>query len=342
LVKEIEKEQYQQFWKKNNGSPLQSWDWGEVKKETWEVMRLGVFEDEKLVAVANVFIRILPFSVIMKMLGATRFAYIPRGICVKSCGKYPGIMRELTNHFSILEVAFILIDPDLRFDTEEWNDSMQKAFESNGWGIGGMTIDPNQTNIVKLQKTEEELLKAMKPKWRRNIKKAIRQGVTVKEVSDDSAIDSFYSVMQLVVQNTDFKIREKAYFERIWRELKPDELVKIFVAEYKGEVVSSYLVLINDYAAYEIYGGATKKGRDVEASYLLKWEIMKKMKAEEKKYYDHWGVAPKEDSNHPLSGISYFKSGFGGRYVQLLPQYVKVFNRKVYSLYTLGKRFIKH
>ena len=79
------------------------------------------------------------------------------------------------------------------------------------------------------------------------------------------------------------------------------------------------------------------KGRDYETSFLLKWDIIRKMRDEGKVYYDQWGVAPKDSESHPLKGISYFKSGFGGRYVEFLPQYGKVYNKLGYWIYKLSK-----
>lgn len=335
MIKEIGKSQYMQFWKEHNGSCLQSWQWGEVKSATWNVFRYGVFEDEEIVCVVSVLVKPFPYSGVTKLFGLHNFAYIPRGFPIRDVKYFKLALDAVLAVMQKQGVAFILIDPENNFLIKGWNEQFKAALEAGSWKPAAVSIEPNQTDVVDIAKSEEEMLTAMKPKWRRNIKKATRDGVKVNEVTGHENIEKFYKPIASVEQYTSFKARDVEYFKKIWDEMSEDQLVRVFVAEYENEVVASYMVLTNDKVAFEIYGGATRKGRDVEASYLLKWEIMKKMSEEGRKYYDHWGVAPKDDADHPLVGISYFKSGFGGKYVEFLPQYVKVFNKIGYWLYRL-------
>lgn len=339
MIKPIPKDEYYEAWRRFNGSPLQSWQWGELKSETWEVERLGVFQKEELLSVITIFMRKFPLSALTKVLGFEYMAYIPRGIAIQGIKYFPKVIKELSEYIRKKRVGFVLLDPEKDLLIEGWNKEFKKALKSEGWRVAGTSIEPNQTNVVRIDKEDEKLFAAMKPKWRRNIKKAIRHGVEVRESCDSRAVDEFYSVISEVAKHTDFKIRSKEYFKKMWEVLSQDGLIRIFIATSGEEIISTYLVLVTDNAAYEVYGGATKKGRDLEASYLLKREIMRAMKAGGRKFYDHWGVAPKDSDRHPLSGISYFKSGFGGKYVQLLPQYVKVLNPFAYLGYkVLGRR----
>jgi peptidoglycan pentaglycine glycine transferase (the first glycine) len=339
MLKEIPKDEYHEAWRRLNGSPLQSWQWGELKSETWEVERLGIFDKEELISVVTIFLRAFPLSALTRILGFKYLAYIPRGLAIQSVKYFSKVLKELTEYLQEKKVAFILLDPEKDLLIKGWNKEFEKALKAEGWKVAGTSIEPNQTNVIRISKSEEKLFAAMKPKWRRNIKKAKRHGIEIRESCDRHAVDEFYSVISEVAESTNFKIRSKEYFRKMWDVLSQDGLIRIFVATSGEEVVSTYLILVTDHVACEIYGGSTKKGRDLEASYLLKWEIMRAMKAGGRKFYDHWGVAPKDSDNHPLSGISYFKSGFGGKYVQFLPQYVKVFNPLAYLGYKLfGRR----
>jgi lipid II:glycine glycyltransferase (peptidoglycan interpeptide bridge formation enzyme) len=48
---------------------------------------------------------------------------------------------------------------------------------------------------------------------------------------------------------------------------------------------------------------------------------MKYAKAHGKKYFDLYGIAPTDDPNHPWSGVTQFKSRFGGEVVHYNPTY---------------------
>lgn len=339
MIKELSKDEYHDAWHRLNASPLQAWQWGELKKETWEVERLGVYDKEVLISIGTVFLRKFPFSALTKIFGFEKLAYIPRGIAVQDVKYFKQILEELGNYLKGKKVAFILLDPDRDFLIRNWNREFEDSLKAEGWRVAGTSIEPNQTDVLRIDKDDEDLLSAMKPKWRRNIKKAQRDGVKIGEVCDRDAVDKFYSVIKDVEKNTKFKVRKKRYFRKMWDVLSQEGLIRIFVATYKDEVIASYLVLVTDTAAFEIYGGAASRGRDLEASYLLKWEIIRIMRTGGRKFYDHWGVAPKDSDKHSLSGISYFKNGFGGKYVQFLPQYVKVFKTLAYCGYRLfGRR----
>jgi len=338
MIKQISKREYINFWRRNNGSCLQSWAWGQFKSYAWRVERLGIFAGEKLISVVSVHIRKLPFSSLIKLSGITGFAYIPRGLAVNDVSNIQKALTEIDHYLKEMKVAFVLIDPENNVFIEDWNDKFREALKNVGWQKEGITIQPNQTDIIKIDKSDEELFKSFRPKWKRNINKAKRHGVEIFDIEDGSAVAKFYSVLTDVGKRTDFKCHEMSYFQNMWQELRKDDEIRIFTAELKGEVLASYLILVGENIVYETYGGSTLRGREFEASFLLKWEIIKKMRDEGKIYYDQWGVAPKNVKDHPLEGISYFKSGFGGEYVEFLEQYKKIYNKKVYKIYQLFKR----
>lgn len=331
MIKRLGENDYKTFWRKFHGSPLQSWSWGELKKDTWDVERIGVLRNKTIVAVIAVMYRKFPLRALTRIFGFETFAYIPRGFASNSDIGYA--MNELSNYLKRKKVAFSLIDPENNFEVDKWNEKFEKELKKNDWKEAGVTIQPNQTDLIRIDYGEDEMYKRLRPKWRRNIRKAERQGVKIKEVKDISGVNDFYTIISDVKDRTSFKLHSLEYFQKMWSEMSKENIIKIFHATYKNKKVASYLILTNDYLAAEVFGGATKLGRDTEASYLLKWETMKSFAREGMKYYDQWGVAPKDAKEHPLKGISYFKSGFGGKYREFLPQYVNVYNPVGYSCY---------
>jgi len=336
MLKTISKEEYIKAWHEFNGSSLQSWQWGEFKSKTWKVERYGFYEKDEILGCVTLFIKEFPFPFLTSLFGYNSFVYIPRGFPVNDSKNINSFLKELDDFIKMKKFAFVVLDPGLNLLDKRWNGNFKNALKLNGWLKNGTTIQPNQTNIINLSKTEEEIYSNMKPKWKRNINKAKRHGVKITELKEDNAVEKFYGIISEVSKNTDFKIHSKEYFSDMWEKLKVDNLIRIFIAETNNKLLASYLIITSDNSACEIYGGANTLGRNLEAGYLLKWEIMKQIKKEGKLYYDQWGVAPKDYLNHPLSGITYFKEGFGGEYIQLLPQYVRVYSRVLFRLYELS------
>ncbi len=312
---------YKGLWKENHYSLLQSWEWGEIKRPTWKPVRL---------AEENIPIQILTRKI--PLLG-TSFGYIPRGFSEESISVE---QLESLKKFSRkeLRLSHLIIEPNL-------TESSKGVFSNTGFSNAGKTIQPNQTNIVSLTEGEEAVWMKMKGKYRRNIKKSKRDGCLVKVFDkNDEAVNRFYHIMESIFARTSYVMYDKGYFQKVWDFLSMSHMAKIFIAVKGGIDVGAYFVAYDVHTAYELYGGVTDDGRDVEAGYLLKWAAIKDAIESNKQNYDHWGIAPivgdDYDKSHELYHISKFKEGFGGDIVKYLPQQLAVNNYFAYMIYKFG------
>jgi lipid II:glycine glycyltransferase (peptidoglycan interpeptide bridge formation enzyme) len=237
--------------------------------------------------------------------------------------------------------AFALLEAEEGVKFPKFETSQQLLLPYSGH------IQPQQTNIVRLGRSEEAIFMGMEGNYRRNIKKAIREGVTVSLYQFTSGnqhnkpVDAFYEVLQAIMANTKFLGRNLEYFQTIWNILGESGKARIFLAKWQNKVVGAYLVVNDNKAAYELYGGVTRAGRDIEAGYLLKWEAIRYYNNLGLKNYDHWGVAPKladgsYDSKDELFQISKFKEGFGGEFVEFPVAKALVINTVKYKLFLAG------
>src|SRR5690606_6982311 len=132
-------------------------------------------------------------------------------------------------------LTHLIIDPNLPMEYCE-------NFSKNGFVDSGKTIQPNQTDIVLLEKTEEQLWMGMTGKYRRNIKKSQRDGVTVEVLEKgDEAVNRFYKVMEEVFRRTSYVMYGVDYFQKVWRILSEAHLAKIFIARKDNLDLGSYL-----------------------------------------------------------------------------------------------------
>ena len=78
-------------------------------------------------------------------------------------------------------------------------------------------IQPPDTTVLDLTKSKEDLLSAMKPKWRYNIRLAEKKGVCVKFFTAHSpdfekALDVFYELYETTARRDGIAIHAKSYY----------------------------------------------------------------------------------------------------------------------------------
>ncbi len=314
-------EKYLAAWGKCSIHFLQSWQWGEVKRPEWEPVRFIVND--------------YPVTILTRKIPLInqKFGYIPR---LSNDQVDAEILKQIHEYAKELKLSHLLIDPNIT------DISQQKVFNQCGFSIEGKSIQPQQTNIIDLTKSEEDLWLDLKPKTRQKIHKAGKLGCQLVQYSTgDEAINRFYPIMENVTDRTTYVFHNRSYIEKVWQQFSPLGLAKIFIVTCKGKDVAAYFILYDHQSAYELYGGSNKDGLNVQAGFLLKWQAILDAKKQGKINYDQWGVSPMIgedfDSRHPMYQISVFKSSFSGKYVQFLSQQVIVINRFGYFIYRLGK-----
>ncbi len=312
-----DKEEYLKQWEQDSLHILQHYNWGELKaSESWEIIRA---RDDKG-SVIQIQSRKLP-------LFPYRFGYVAKmspqqmGTDIK---EWEGFLKEQN-------LAFVIFE----FGTSDRGKVADSLKDSN------IHIQPQQSNMVDLNKSEDDLFMSMDGKYRRNIKKAMREGVSISFFSEgEKPLDDFYSIMSQIFSNTKLLERNREYYEKLWQVMKGR--VYIATANYLQDCIGAYLLLTDNIGCYELYGGVSKQGRDLEAGYALKWEAIKYAKSLGLQKYDHWGVAPilnngEYDSKHELYRISQFKRGFGGEDIVFPGAKVMVINNAAYQSFLMAK-----
>jgi peptidoglycan pentaglycine glycine transferase (the first glycine) len=103
---------------------------------------------------------------------------------------------------------------------------------------------------------------------------------------------------------------------------------KVAIAYYENEPISAWMLIGHNEILYYPYGGSSDKHRNVMATYLLVWEIIKWAKANGYKYFDLMGVL--EDKS---DGYSRFKTGFGGSEIKYMDTIDMVIDPLLYKVF---------
>ena len=198
---------------------LQSSDWAKIK-DNWGNERLGVYQDDKLVAVASILIQPLP-------LGFTML-YIPRGPIMdyQNSQLVAFMLQSIKTYAKSKRAVFAKFDPSLFLrkglisqeakDQEASLAIIQSLKECGVEWIGrtedmGETIQPRfQANIYKEYFTEDQLSKSTK----QAIRTARNKGVEVI-FGGTELLDEFAALMKKTEARKGIHLRGKDYYEKL-------------------------------------------------------------------------------------------------------------------------------
>lgn len=323
---------------------LQTWQWGEVKKQFgWDVHPL-IWRDaeEKVIAAALVLQR----KITMKFLPLqASVIYIPRGPLLDWADQplVEEVIRDLQGFAKAQGAIFLKIDPDLpvghgvpgKEGTHEnpVGLSVKTFLETTGWHFANEQIQFRNTVTVDLQSDEEALLKGMKSKTRYNIRLAERRGVTVRSGGVDD-IDLLYQMYAHTAVRDDFLIRDQAYYRTVWQTFIEADLAKPLIAEVDGQPVGAVVIFKFAGRAWYFYGMSLDEHREKMFNYRLQWEAMRYSKASGCQMYDMWGAPDIFNEDDPLWGVYRFKDGFGGEVLRTLGAWDYPVQPIIYRLYS--------
>jgi len=294
--------------------PLQAWEWGQARKKMGiEVHRIGEFEDGKLVDVFQFTLHPIPYT-------KNKIGYLPRSLAPSK-----EILEYLYEFGAKNKIIFFKIEPYVEnFETKFKFNILKSKYP----------LFPTWTQVLDLTKSEEELLKSMKPKTRYNIKLAQKKGVTVKEMSDDEGFNIFSHLYFETCNRQQYFGHNLKYHKVVWETLK-NNIAHILIAFYNGEPLASFEFFYLNEQFYYPYGGTSLHHRNLMASNLLMWEAIRLGHKLGAKKFDMWGsLPPNYESTNDWAGFTRFKEGYGTKFVQLAGSYDLIINQLGYSIYS--------
>jgi serine/alanine adding enzyme len=210
-------------------------------------------------------------------------------------------------------------------------------------------IQPRSTIHLDLTPEPERLLAGMSKGHRADIKRALREGVEVREGGTPADLDAFYAIMQATSARAGFAIHSPAYYAAVL-ELFGDA-ARLWLAEYRGAPVATAMTAVWGAMALYLYSGSTTDGLQCGAQHAIQWCAIQWARARGAARYDFWGIpdaigqaARTSDpaararleaaaQHDPLYGVYRFKKGFGGITTRYLPAYDQIGMPLLYALW---------
>ncbi|MFH8445319.1 lipid II:glycine glycyltransferase FemX [Streptomyces sp. NPDC018026] len=358
---------------------LQTPAWGRVKTE-WRSESLGWFDGGRLVGAGLVLHRPVP------RLKRFTLAYLPEGPVIDWTGDIDAWLDPLaaylkargafairlgppvyTDIWSADEIKEGIADPGTRRLTglpTRWTDPVGAHVTGrlrdagwlpqspeDGFGVGHPQF---KYEVPLAGRTEDDLLKGMNQLWRRNIRKAAKEGVEVTlgdatpgyatpgeatlgeaVVADD--LKAFHDLYVHTAERDRFTPRPLHYFATMFAVLGAEdpERIKLYLARHRGDLVAATIMIrVGTHAVYA-YGASSTGKREVRGSNACQWAMIRDALAADCDVYDLRGITPTLDADDPHVGLIKFKVGTGGRAVRYVGEWDLPLRPLVYRTFDL-------
>lgn len=295
-----------------NIHPLQSQLWGEFREKT------GV----KVVRKNDLQVTIHPIPYTNFKIG-----YFPKGSQINQ-----KMLNDLLEIGKTNNCIFIQIEPSIE-------KSNAKKYSFKNLYRSAHPIFTKYNFVLDLTKSEEELLKNMNQKTRYNIRLAEKKGVEIIEDNSDKAFEEYLELTKETTQRQKFYAHGEKYHKLMWETLKTQNKnnefsIHLFKAIYNKETLATWILFVLGDTLYYPYGASSIKYREVMASNLMMWEVIRFGKKLNLKKFDMWGaLGLNPNIKDPWYGFHRFKEGYGGRLVEYVGSFDFVINPFMYRIY---------
>lgn len=299
------------------GTYHQSSMWAQVKAVMgWESVRLVLYREGKIIAGCQLLLRTVPL--------AGTIAYSPRGPVVADhdAGTLSTMLTALEDLAGQARIMYLKLQPPPdRHD-------MAGELTARGFVESSLEAAPMATVRIDLHRSPEALLGAMRHNTQRNIKKARRLGVVVREGREEDLAE-FCGLIDATSRRQGFSAYPQAYYEQMWRTFASRGHAQLLIAEHDGVALASNLVIgFADDAVFKMGGWCGIK-KNVPPNELLHWVGIEWGKARGYRYYDFdnmdFSVAQEllagDCTPDDCKGVTRFKLGFGGEVSRFPPAY---------------------
>jgi len=240
----------------NDHSFFHSTAWARVLKESYRYKPIYfvLFEKDQLTL-------LMPFMEVNSLLTGKRGVSLP---FTDQCKAYDPEKRLLP------EAAHVAIDYAMkaRWQYLEWRDSEYFPKE----------VSPSEiyyAHDLDLVKTEQELLSSLRDSNRRNIKKAIREGVVTKISQSLDSVRSFYRLNCLTRKRHGLPPQPFAFFKNIFDYIISQDFGIVVSALHSGEVIAASVFFHFGTSAIYKYGASDITRQNLRPNNLVMWEAIK-------------------------------------------------------------------
>jgi len=169
---------------------------------------------------------------------------------------------------------------------------------------------------LKEIKNDEEMLKEMKKDTRNLILEALKKPfLEIEKTTDLEKFEIFWEIYQNLAKRKKFIPYPKEFIKKELEIFSKENKALLFLGKVEGKYYSTSLIIFSHQVAF--YHHSASYPIKEPLNYKMQWEIIQEAKKRNCKFYNLWGIARKENKDHPWYGLSQFKKSFGGKLINL-------------------------
>lgn len=222
--------------------------------------------------------------------------------------------------------VFVRLRPQLRRSAEN-----AALLAQLGTRVAPMHLHAEHTVMIDLTPSEDQLLKKMRKQTRYEVRRADKLGLQVEWNNSLELFQEFHAAQAETAARQHFippslktLLAEREAF---------GQNARLYVARTpEGAAVAYGLILIDGAEAEYFEAASTELNRKLPGAYALQWQVIRDLKALGVQRYNLWGIAPPGAKDHRYSGVTTFKTGFGGEVVEFVPAQDIVIKRLRYQI----------
>jgi peptidoglycan pentaglycine glycine transferase (the first glycine) len=294
---------------------LQSWTMGEVYKDVGQnPLRLEVRHNNTVVGICQA-------TLVPARRG--RHLSIPYGPVLDPKHRkeaLPLLIAALKEEAKKQNCSFVRLSP-FWLEKEEIKGSKPSPIHllaEHLWYIPLMESDPWTEGKEGPMRPEEEIMMEMRKTSRNLVRRATKDGVTIVRSEDPiKDLPDFIELHEVTRKRHAFTPYTNAFFEAQVRHFTQRNECTMYRAMYQGELIACSIHMHAFGETSYHHGASTHKHSKVPASYLLQWTAITDAIKRGDRVYNFWGISPEGVKNHPFAGVRTFKTGFGGRVLEV-------------------------
>lgn len=290
--------------KHSPGALFQSYLWGEVlRRGSVAVERFGVYRNGTLEGV---------FQTAHILARRGRYLHVRHGPVFSGTenGAWPFVLSALKDMARRKRMMFVRLNPLI-------TDSpfIRRAFAKTGAVPSAIhRMDAEHCWVLDLTQSEDELLSGMRKSTRYEIRRADKEGVTVRSGAEESDMDAFMDLYSVTSRRHGFVPHSGVRHE--FDVFAKKGRARLYLGSAGGQPVSGAIIIYQGDQA--IYHHGASIPHKLPVSHAVQWTAIREAKARGCRIYNFWGIAPENAPTHPWNGITVFKKGFGGREMEYI------------------------
>lgn len=327
-VEEKDREYWdQEIAKFENVHPLNAYGWGLVRHaDEWKPIYIIVKDDNSVRCMIMILVKKIPFTGLSIM-------YAPKGPVWNTLdgAAVTFLMDKVKEEGRKTKSIFIRIDPNIHenlFDEENDIFVQQGFFHlENRWTFWNSPRDVYRIDLKNFL-NEEKVFESINRDARRCVRKAKKEGLTIRRASNIDDLVKFYTIFNRFSVEKGFMCRKFDYQKNLWNEFIEKGNGQLFLGIYNEEIVGGIICLIFGKKCIAMHMCSQKKFNKLQAYYAYIWESIRYAKNSDCRWFSFRGVGTTPSQEN-------FKRKFNPHSVALCGYYDYAFLPFLYKIFAL-------